>query len=245
MYHGYCIRHRSDPDPIRGLTGIDGGEVGVITEGELVVWVSQGAAVPVSIARLHEHDRVVRSALMSETPLPLRFGSRFASVDDARRLLDARKIGFSEALVRVRGTVEMGLRITTIDHDAREADEPCRIAGAGHHSPEKADNVEPREIGPGRSYLETRRDEIAGPARAIENADQLLMEIETELADLGFPCVRTVVSEGGVLGSLAHLVQRKRIGEYRARIHTMRRHRGSFRIAPSGPWAPYSFVEPT
>ena len=51
------------------------------------MWVSRTYSEPASVERLREHENVVRRALRSATPIPLRFGTMFSDDDQVRRTL--------------------------------------------------------------------------------------------------------------------------------------------------------------
>src|SRR5690606_12267807 len=139
------------------------------------------------IERLREHDRVVRHALGSATPLPLRFGSRFASEDDARATLRDRRDEFLASLERVRGRVEMGLRIER----AGSRPTTAALGGAGGDTAGSEGS-----LSPGRAYLERRRATLDARSAEVAEAEAILRDVDAELADLGLPSVVTVTVEG-------------------------------------------------
>ncbi|HET7135278.1 MAG TPA: GvpL/GvpF family gas vesicle protein, partial [Casimicrobiaceae bacterium] len=78
--HLYCVLPEDAPEVPGGLMGVDGGEVRALPVNGLVAWVSDVERnVPVSIDGVKAHDAVVEAALgLGATPLPARFGQRFA-----------------------------------------------------------------------------------------------------------------------------------------------------------------------
>ena len=112
MLHGYCIRSSADALPPAGLLGVDRAPVRVLASRSLALWVSDASDASVMPERLRDHERVVRTALASATPLPLRFGTRFVSEREAIDALRSRTDSFAAALQRVAGHVEMGLRVS-------------------------------------------------------------------------------------------------------------------------------------
>lgn len=221
---GYCIRRRSDPPPPSDLRGIDGHAVYALEAGELAVWLSAGASGPASLARVREHDAVVRAAMKTATPLPLRYGTRFADEAEAIRLLLARGAELEESLGRVAGRVEMGLRVVWTEPPP-PASEPGTAADPPHS---------------GREYLERRRAEIRAEEEMRARAGALLDRLDEHFA--GIPVVRTMGSETDVVGSLAHLVQVDSLHSYRALVQSARDDLVEAGLLLTGPWAPYSFV---
>jgi hypothetical protein len=229
--HGYCIRRAADEVPPRGLTGVKGAPVRRLQTSALSVWVSAAGGEPPTVDRLREHEVVVRAALTTATPLPLRYGSVFRAEQDALDLLDGRRVEFEELLARFDRCVEMGLRISRVDPQAASG------AGASSSAPGP-----PPGARAGREYLETRKRAFAAEQQTREQAERILDELEANLADLRIPSARTVLPGEGLTGTLAHLVHRDNLRQYQQRIDELVESRPDLRINVSGPWAPYSFV---
>src|ERR1051326_2538720 len=91
--HLYCVlpdeQHDRIPD---GLSGVAGARVRELPVDHLVAWVSDvERGMPVSIDGVKAHDAVVEAALETgSTPVPARFGQRFADDDACRAALSSR-----------------------------------------------------------------------------------------------------------------------------------------------------------
>lgn len=230
MLHGYCIRSAGDPGPEPDLTGVGGQAVTRVDGGGLQIWLSPAADSAVTVERLREHERVVRAALQTATPLPLRYGTRFGSEAEAEAAMLERNQEFVAALERLRDHVEMSVRVSlAAPPDGGHPAQGGRASGPGPGSP-------------GRAFLARRKMELQVVAEERARADQILSEVEDELGNASLPTVRTPAPAGGSVGSLAHLVHRRRLRAYRESIEELRRKRGDLHIDLSGPWAPYSFV---
>lgn len=233
MLYAYCLRRAGDLPPSGALRGVAGAAVSLLEHAELGAWVSRVDAPPVAESALRDHDRVVRSALRSATPLPLRFGASFADEAGLRALLDDRREEFLASLARVAGHVEMGLAVFWDEDREREqiiAERP-ELFAAG---------VPP---GSGREYLQQKMRATAVEAALRSRAVDVVARVESllrETADI--PTVRTIVPRSGVAGSLAQLVRRDGLVEYRNRIIAVDEMLPEQRLALSGPWGPYSFV---
>lgn len=232
MIYAYCVRRAGEPGPDAELQGLAGRPVRLIEGPEIGFWVSEGSALPATPERLREHDRVVRAALRSATPLPIRYGTGcFASEADAREALRTRSESLRESLARVEGRVEMGVRMEwTPPEPAPEPSRGSGETGVGTEAPPG-----------GRAYLEARRAELerAGSLRAAAGA--ALDRLEQELALEGVPAVRTVLPRPDVAGLLAHLVLRSEVQRYNECVTRAARAMPEYRLTVSGPWAPYSF----
>lgn len=225
MLHAYCVRRSADPGPEAGLTGVAGARVELLEAGGLALWVSEAAEGPPTVERLKEHDAVVRSALRSATPLPVRYGTALADEERARELLRERRQEYLAALERVAGRVEVGIRVGWEPPPAPEERAP---AGG--------------EEGPGRAYLERRRREREAEESRRRAAEELLDRVEGFFTDLELSTRRRVLPEPGIAGTLAHLVHRRDLRHYTERLNRARNEVFPVSLRPSGPWAPYSFV---
>lgn len=228
MLHGYCIRAAEDPGPPEDLWGVDALPVRRIDAGPLQIWVSLEPGKPATPERLRQHETVVRAALLSATPLPLRYGTRFRSPEEAISLIQERADEFLAALERVRDCVEMSLRVT-LRRDESLPQPPLVEEATG-------------EQGPGRRFLELRKAQLEAESELRRQVEEALDGVEAELSEMGFPVHRTVLQGGEAGGTLAHLVHREALRRYHRRISELRNSRPDLRITLSGPWGPYSFV---
>lgn len=222
MIHAYCIVRPGDPPPSDALRGHGGRPVRLLELRGLGVWISDGEPIQPELSAVRDHDAVVRAALRSATPLPLRFGTTYPDEAALRHALAGAEEELISALERVEGRVEMGVRVEWDRGDAGPLAEG-QVAG-------------------GRAYLERRRQEMRALERLRSEAGALLDQIESRLVQEGEDGVRTLLPEPGVAGSMAHLVQRHMVGTYRSRVEEVQEDLSDVRLRVSGPWAPYSFV---
>lgn len=231
--YGYCLRYAGQPPPPQGAVGVGGARIRIIEEGELGMWISEGGepARPAPDA-LREHDHVVRTALRSATPLPLRFGACFAGEAAVRDALRERRGEWAAALGRVRGRVEVGV---SVGWDA--AAEAERLLAL-------REELQPVEHagGAGRAYLEARRCERALAEALHARAEDLLRRAEAVLPHDESPRVSCVLARPELAGSVAYLVPRERMGDYKQAFLQARTRFPDGPLTLSGPWAPYSFV---
>ncbi len=224
----YCVL-RATREPPPSLLGIDGAPVRAIDVSRLGAWVSDAVAAPIvpSPGRAREHDRVVRAALESETPLPARFGQVVAGEDELRAALSERRDVLEAALKRVEGTVEMTVRMLV--PVPSEPPEKAAVGGQGPRS--------------GRHYLE----QVA----ALQREERNVLARSGLIRDRVHSAVRDLVRAqsfagavaGSTLATLSHLVPRERVDAYRSALQTLREEDPALAIMVSGPWAPYSFTE--
>ena len=219
---GYCIRATGDIPPSPGLMGIGRAPIRCVDAAGLALWLSDEVAGPTTVDRMRAHDAVVRAAMRSATPLPLRYGVRFASEEDARDLLQSRAAEFAASLARVAGCVEAGLRVLWKTPPASSPD--------SHPAPPAS----------GREYLEMRRDALQLDERARADAAALLDRLDRHFP--GIPAERRLGAEPGVVGSVAHLVHGSALAAYQVLVQSARADLREADLVLTGPWAPYSFV---
>lgn len=230
MLHAYCVRRAGEPGPDPDLPGINGAPVRLIEFGPLGLWVSEGEARPATAERLGEHDRVVRDALRTATPLPIRYGAGdFPSEAAAREALAARAEEFAGALARLAGRVEMGVRVDW----ERPAASPREGVG------EPSSGAAPQG---GRAYLEGRREALREREALRSAAEEALDRVLRQMALDDLPIERTLLPQPGTAGIVAHLVRREDVKSYCSAVDRAGDALPDLRITPTGPWAPYSFT---
>jgi hypothetical protein len=82
-----------------------------VREGELFAVFGRQADIDPEPDALWAHERVVERLMEDRTVLPMRFGSRVADEDELRRVLADGHDSFVSMLGRVRGRVELGVRV--------------------------------------------------------------------------------------------------------------------------------------
>jgi len=87
-----------------------GSAVECVREGDLIAFFAPGRPGNPDVHLLRRHDAVVSSLMDEASLLPMRFGSVVEDERELRALLRARRHEFAQALARVRGRVEVGVR---------------------------------------------------------------------------------------------------------------------------------------
>lgn len=248
-WYVYCLGDEVTPEMVEGARGLDGAPLSLVGRGDISAVVSAFAEerVPVTPENALTHNRVNAALLARSTPLPFRFGTLVAEA----RLLDyieSHEAALREALARVRGAVEMSVKIIwdleAVKHEAvgpepeaskSEAEEAAEGAEA---TSEATSEVE----GSGTAFLLAKRREMLGGEALRERAEALAGWFGGRLSDLAREARVVVNPKGALVVRAAHLVGRGQVEEYRARVHLLGEERaGSLRFLTSGPWPPYSF----
>lgn len=203
------------PARLPGSAGLDDSTLSVEPLGALDAVVSSLAAPPSaqSEEQVLAHARVVDElAELNDAVLPVRFGRGYADASALRDAVDARGDELREALDRVRGCVELGLRV---------------LAGTAEKTPAAPES--------GREYLRARLSER-------QRGERLADELDAPLAALSREATRSVLATPQLVLSAAYLVPRDELDEFRRAVGSVQSRHPELSVACTGPWAPYSFA---
>ena len=191
--------------------------------GDLGLWSTEWAPdIKLERPDALEHHRLIERICAAQPCLPVRFGTAFATSDDARASLDKRAAALRAALARVAGKSELALTLLW-----RELPGPVPIESAA---------------GPGRQYMEARRAEFAGREARRARAESLVDRVIVELAiDRQLVWHETCTSDN-VAVSLAVLVPTERAAERKAELEQIAAGFPDVIPVLNGPWPPYTFA---
>jgi hypothetical protein len=96
------------------FTGLDGAQVYALADGDVAAVVSDLPAQKVrpERRRLAAHHEVLKRLMDDHTVLPMAFGLIADGAEAVHRILRLNRADFDDQIRRVRGKVEMGLRVT-------------------------------------------------------------------------------------------------------------------------------------
>jgi hypothetical protein len=236
----YCVGDELSESAFEGTAGVGGARVRVLslTDGLSAV-VSEAPAEPVAATEenLLAHNRVNAAALAATTPLPFRFGTR-AAPERLAEYAASNEAALAAALARVRGGVEMGVKLMS---KAEDAGQGVKVKSDG----ETADGAESAAVGRGTAFLLKKRREALGGEEARLRAEGLAAWLAEGVAGLARESNVRVRPSEAIVVRAAHLVERVRVGEYRERLRGLRAARTDVRLLSSGPWPPYGFSDVT
>jgi dGTP triphosphohydrolase len=222
-------------------TAVDpAGDVGKLAVGRVAGVVSpvsltefDEAALPERLAdaawleqKIRAHEQVLEAAMATGAVVPCRFCTVYRDEDDLRRFLADREDALLEALTRVEGRIELGVKA---------------FAAAAESGSEAA------QAESGRAYLEARRREQQEREAAARRRAELGGRLHEQL--LG-------AAEDGVVLDLqsreasGHDVEMLFNGAYlvgdgprfREALTTAAREHDDVELELTGPWPPYNFV---
>jgi len=159
------------------------------------------------------HARVVEELTRTGgAVLPARFGLAFPDEVGLRRAVHENAGNLRAGLNRVRGCVELGLRVLAPEAEAQ-----------------------PVATGSGGDYLRARLRETTA-------RDRLAREVDDALAGLARDRVRSAPPSGEVLLTAAYLVPEGSVEEFRRALRKLEWSHPELDLVCTGPWPPYSFA---
>jgi hypothetical protein len=234
----YALTSELDDQPL-GLIGLDEGRVYPITKHHVSAVVSHVVErLRPERRHLAAHQRVLASLMASGAAvLPVSFGIVADNEDAVRRILSLNARRLAENLGRVKGRVEMGLRVTWdvpnifeyfVDTHPDLLDARDRfLLGRGNPSPD--DKIEV-----GRLFDTLLNDDRETHAEKIEEA------LQPHCVEI----MRNKPRNEQEAVSLACLIDRTRQAEFeRAVFECAQLFDNQYSFDYSGPWAPHNFVD--
>ncbi len=203
--------------------GHDEATVTVFPEGGLAAAVSEVGrpAITPSAENVWRHEKVLGALMERHAVLPMRFGT-ICDGDKLISLLRRRQQPLLEDLCRVRGTVEIALRISA---------NPVGTSAVSCETPVVRDVDMP-----GTAYLRARRDLRQGVAIAD------VEEVRHGLTGLSVETLWEAADEPALPLKASFLIAKCGLGDFIAEAKALAARYPDLVISCTGPWAPYSFV---
>jgi hypothetical protein len=216
MIYAYAICEPAVADPPPGGVGLSGARLRVLQSDGLGAIYSRHRTrfVRPSTNLVLKHQRVVERVMTRGPVLPLRFGMQLESEQQLAGELAERRQELLCALDRVRGHVELGVRVI-VDRDRETDTEP--------------------ETPSGRDYLLARVGNYA-QARILQH------ELHAPLARLATANVLRSRAAPPAILVAAYLVDAGAVAEFRRRADELAGRQTHARVLITGPWPPYSFA---
>jgi Gas vesicle synthesis protein GvpL/GvpF len=173
-----------------------------------------------------DHDAVMRRLLAVATVVPLRFGSLHNDLASVDEFLSEHRAEFLDTLERVRGRVELGVKVWVAPPAAEAGEQPVT----------------------GRGYLERQRKARDDEARSRANIDERLRLIHTRLLEvsvagvLNRPQPRELTGERREMAMNAAYLVPAADDAFVAEVERLRGAHPDVVLEVTGPWAPYNFV---
>ena len=184
-------------------------------------------------ATARAHHAVVDAAAAHATVVPLGLVTVYRSEERVRRALRERKEEFTDALERVAGRTEWGVKAYA---DVRESQSTASAGGEGSSRP-------------GTSYLQRRLVQKNTAEEERRKAMAVAEYVHCQLRDIAVTTrmhrpqdPQLSGEQGWMLLNAAYLVDDNRAQEFRETVTHLARLNPGVRVRVTGPWAPYSFA---
>jgi hypothetical protein len=222
-----------------GLEGVDGAEVYSMGDGRLSAVVSDlpDRKVRPERRKLAAHHEVLKRLMADRTVLPMAFGLIADGPESVRRILRLNASVFDEQIRRLKGKVEMGLRVAwdvpnIFEYALKISPELAELRDhifRGGREPSQDDKI---EVGRTFDRLMTEEREAHG-----ERVTEVLSAHCAEIRSNKIRNDREVIN-------LACLVDRDKMKDFEAGvIEAARSFDNHFSFDFNGPWPPHNFVE--
>lgn len=186
----------------------------VVSRGSLAGVYGDAGDEAITPDALWRHEQIVEELMQERTVLPVRYGTRFADERAAGQVLEERREQFAAALERVRGAVELAVRVIG------RADQP-KVTGPAQS---------------GTEYLRARLREHASESEAVHVVHEPLSELARDHV------LRPVVLADERMRA-AYLVEATAVQEFSATVQRLQDAHPPLLITCTGPWPAYSFTQ--
>ena len=219
MLYVYALVDADGRPPRPAGTGHDGAALCVVARGEVAAICSRHDHLDLPVDREHlwRHERVAEALMDDHAVLPVRFGTTVADDDALAAMLDERQDEFRGALERVRGRVEISVKVVWTPPEP-----PAEHADAA--------------AAPGRAYLMGRL-ETRNAAVALADA------IHGRLTAHAVDARREVLVTPRLLLSAAYLVDRGAVDAFLEASDDAARRHPELELVCVGPWPPHTFAQ--
>lgn len=196
------------------------------------------------------HERVLERLMQDHTVLPLRFGTICHDADALREYVACSADGHRNDLERVRGKIEIALRIVEDDKHIElpgRCSECDRVSAANRQTGEAVASIldapnDGEPAGRGAAYLRVRLQRLHNDMAREGSGKRLELLLRWHLDAVLKDVICTPPADASAGYRVSCLVERDRVAVF---IDALDRFRGShpqFDVTCTGPWAPYSFV---
>jgi hypothetical protein len=224
--------------PLPTLNGLEEVPLFSLVQSEIAAVVSTitlvngHSALPPSETNLWRHEAVLESLMKDRTVLPVRYGAMFADESTAMGVLTAHYQSFVHGLDRVRGRVELSLRVLWENEEIKPMKPNYRKAFNNNGC-----------MNSGREYLYSRLNAEHLQQAIHFQAEKLVAELHPVLVRLSVEHYHQILLRPSLLVKAAYLVEQGQELNFRREVERLRQAYPTLRFLCTGPWPPYNFVQ--
>ncbi len=235
MIYLYAITEEIET-PLEAMCGVDFAPLTYLHRGSLTAVVSRVSSrvLAPTPRRLWQHEQVVEAVMDQYSVLPARFSTIVGDEASMTSQLEELSQVFVDDLERLRGCVELSLRVIRLWDSNAGGDGAADGACPELVATEKT----------GRTFDVARRAAQAQRRTNRRRNESLGELINRSLAACALDH-RLYVEEGsGVVIKAAYLVEKSRLGVMQQAVRRLMKTYTNLHFLCTGPWPPYHFVEP-
>jgi hypothetical protein len=235
----YAITDRPEL-PMPTEPGLEGASLFSVAYQNIAVVVSPLATAKVSPTEdnVWRHEAIVEALMADRTVLPVRFGTVLADEAAVQTALAVHYADFVASLDRVRGRVELGLRVLW---DEEQGSKEAGKQGDRGNSPYLGTSA-PLPKDSGRAYLMARMEEERQHQAWRQRAEALATELQAPLAHLAAESTRQVLVTPRLLLTAAYLVERNQVTAFQREVEALSAAYPALCFLCTGPWPAHSFA---
>ena len=252
----YAITDRPEA-PLPSMPGLEDAPLCALACQDLAGVISSVTTTRVQAteSNLWQHEAIVEALMADRAVLPVRFGAVFSNEAAARAELLTQQADLIASLNRVRGRVELGLRVLRPPPCAAPQEQPPDdtlqrqaplAALRGPATNDKRETVPRSQSAPasrGRAYLMARLEQEQRARVERQQAEACAAEVHAPLARLAVASVQQVSATPRLLLTAAYLVERDRVEAFRQEVAALGAAHPALSLLCTGPWPPYNFVD--
>lgn len=243
MIYLYAITEELEA-PLEALRGVDYAPLSYVHHGGLTAVVSHidEWGLNPTPRRLWQHEQVVEALMTRQAVLPVRFSMIFpdeASVLDRLEVFNER---YESDLDRLRGCVELSLRIIRLWEPYVGGDGVADSAWPELVAEPKKPAVDQEKNG--RAIDIARRAAVLQRRSNRRRNERLADLINRSLEAFTVDHTLTIEETSGVLIKAAYLVDKGQLGDMQRAVRRLMRAYPNMHFLCTGPWPPYHFVDP-
>ena len=223
----YAIAHH-DAAPLPPQAGLDGAPLESVAHQELTAIVSEvdETSIEPTPESAWRHETVVEALMATRAILPVQFGTVLRDLDAVKRTLEGNHDRFLICLRRVRGRVELSVKVLWRRYGApASGEDTCGAAPAS-----------------GRAYIETRLAQLGRTEAIRREAEELAALLHIPLDRLADLSTTQVLPTPRLALSAAYLVAGSQVAAFQKAVEELQAGHPDLSFLCTGPWPPYSFV---
>jgi hypothetical protein len=236
----YAITDRSE-ESVPAEPGLEGTSLFNLTYQDIAAVVSSLTTSTVSPTEdnLWRHEAIVEALMADRTVLPVRFGTVLTDETAVKAALAAHHANFVADLDRVRGRMELSLRVLWEAGPPPTPPSSPKFPGVpqGHSGAPRG-----TQANSGRAYLLARLKEEHQRQAQQQRAEALADEIHTPLAQIAVESTRRVLITPRLLLTAAYLVEQGQVAAFRREVEALSAAYPALHFLCTGPWPAYNFV---